>query len=162
MELILCAFPVKKLSAYPAVTIFCFINVPKFYWWQNFTSGASVQYWWDWLDFKLLPMKAYAQETTLSGLKKGRIIMTHSNATRTHKLPLFVIGRSMKYCTFKNLNITTLPVYYKTQKYRNQLRRMYFFFIRKWFKYKFVPQVKKHLTQLKIPTKTAYHLFQET
>nr|XP_046472573.1 jerky protein homolog-like [Neodiprion pinetum] len=66
-----------------------------------------------------LPRKSLAsqEETAARGFKvsKDRVTaMTCANAAGTHKLPLLIIGKSMKPRCFKN--IVTLPVTYNAQK----------------------------------------------
>jgi hypothetical protein len=63
------------------------------------------------------------------------------NASGTHKLPLFVIVTSRKPSAFKNLNLSSLPVYYRAQK----SARMDATLFREWFHEEFVPAVSKHL-----------------
>lgn len=38
-----------------------------------------------------------------------------------HKLPGFVIGKSVKLRAFKNLNVSSFPVYYRVQKSDEQI-----------------------------------------
>ncbi|XP_017796122.1 PREDICTED: tigger transposable element-derived protein 2-like [Habropoda laboriosa] len=98
------------------------------------------------INFKLLPdrMLATPQETTAAGFKtnKERITVAFcTNAAGSHKLPLFVIGKSAKPRAFKNININALPVYYKAQKsvwMNSFLFEEWFFFL---------------LTHLKLPLK---------
>jgi hypothetical protein len=106
------------------------------------------------LNYKLLPNKTFAtpQEKSASGFKvnKERItVALCSNATGTHKMPLFVIGMSAKPRVFKNLNMSSLPVYYRSQK--SAWMDSYLF--KEWFVAQFVPSVKEHLTSLKLPVK---------
>jgi hypothetical protein len=50
-------------------------------------------------------------------MNKERItVALCTNAAGSHKLPLFVIGRSAKPRVLKNVNLNALPVYYKAQK----------------------------------------------
>lgn len=106
------------------------------------------------LNFKLLPKKTFAtaKETSAPGFKasKERItVALCSNASGSHKLPLFVIGKSAKPRAFKNLNMSSLPVYYRAQK--SAWMDSYLF--KEWFESEFVPKVKHHLTSLKLPVK---------
>lgn len=106
------------------------------------------------LNYKLLPKKTFAssQEKSASGFKvnKERItVALCSNASGTHKMPLFVIGKSAKPRAFKNINHSTLPVYYRSQK--SAWMDSYLF--KEWFISQFVPGVKDHLTSLKLPIK---------
>uniref|UniRef100_A0A1B6JVI3 HTH CENPB-type domain-containing protein n=1 Tax=Homalodisca liturata TaxID=320908 RepID=A0A1B6JVI3_9HEMI len=106
------------------------------------------------LSFKLLPRKTFAtpQETSAPGFKtsKDRItVALCSNASGTHKLPLFVIGKAAKPRAFKNINMDALPVYYRSQK--SAWMDTYLF--REWFVCEFVPKVKKHLAKSKLPAK---------
>lgn len=106
------------------------------------------------LNFRLLPRKTFAtpQETSAAGFKvsKERItVALCSNASGTHKIPLFVIGTAAKPRAFKNINMETLPVYYRSQK--SAWMDTYLF--REWFVCEFVPKVKNHLTKLNLPIK---------
>jgi hypothetical protein len=65
------------------------------------------------LNYKMLPQKTLAsnQEKSKSGIKvaKERVtVAACSNASRTHKLPLFVIGTSHKPKDFKRLKFIIL------------------------------------------------------
>lgn len=64
-------------------------------------------------------------------------------------MPLFVIGKSAKQRAFKNLNMTTLQVFYRSQK----LAWMDTYLFRKWFICALVAKVKRHLCALKLPAK---------
>lgn len=62
------------------------------------------------LNFKLLPTKTFAtmQEISAPGFKISKewiAVALSSNASGTHKLPLFVIGKAAKLRAFKNINI---------------------------------------------------------
>jgi hypothetical protein len=61
------------------------------------------------------------------------------NASGTHKLPLFVIGTSRKPRAFKNLNLSSLPVYYRAQKSAWMNATLF----REWFHEEFVPDVSR-------------------
>lgn len=111
------------------------------------------------LNFKLLTEKALAtlQESTATGLKtkKERItVAVCTNAARSHKLPLFVIGKSVKPRDFKNININTLPVYYRAKK----SAWMRSFLFEEWFSNEFVPKAKAYLTYLKLRIKVTSQL----
>lgn len=106
------------------------------------------------LNYKLLPRKTFAtaQETSAPGFKvnKERItVALCSNASGSHKLPLFVIGKSVKPRAFKNLNMNCLPVYYRAQKSAWMDTSLF----KEWFVAEFVPKVKQHLTSLNLPIK---------
>jgi hypothetical protein len=69
----------------------------------------------------MLPEKALAsnQEKSVSRIKvtKERVtVAACSNASGTYKRPLFVVGTSRKPRAFKNLNLSSLPVYHRAQK----------------------------------------------
>lgn len=82
--------------------------------------------------------------------QKDRItLMACSNATGTHKLPLMFIGKAANPRCFKNLNKSSLPVAYFSQK--NAWANCEIF--TKWFYANFVPAVRKHLTEMKLPIK---------
>ena len=83
--------------------------------------------------------------------QKDRItLMACSNATGTHKLPLMFVGKAANPRCFKNINKSALPV-----KCFNP-RRMHGWivaFFSKWFHEEFVPSVRNHLTEMKLPAK---------
>lgn len=103
------------------------------------------------LNHKMLPKKTLASTNeTVAGTKlaKNRLtIATCSNASGDHKLPLFVIGKSKKPRAFKNINMETLPVYYRAQK----SAWMDCFLFKEWFFDAFVPAVKKYLKAKNLP-----------
>lgn len=105
------------------------------------------------LNFKMLPTKTLAASNeSVAGTKlmKDRLTVTPcSNADGTHKLPLFVIGKSKKPRAFKNINPTSLPVYYRNQKCAWMDCNLF----RSWFLDEFVPSVEKHLTEKKLPVR---------
>jgi hypothetical protein len=72
-----------------------------------------------------------------------------SNASGTHKLSLFVIGTSHKPRAFKNLNLSSLPVYYRAQKSVWMDATLF----RVWFHEEFVPAVSRHLKSRNLPEK---------
>ncbi|XP_028649015.2 jerky protein homolog-like [Erpetoichthys calabaricus] len=95
------------------------------------------------LNFKALPTKSLAsqEERSAPGFKmdKQRLtVLACSNASATNKLPLMVIGKSAKPRCFKNMNMNSLPVFYRNQK-KAWLDRALF---KKWFDKQFVPKVK--------------------
>jgi hypothetical protein len=63
-----------------------------------------------------------------------------SNASGTRELLLFVKGTSRKPRAFKNLILSSLPVYYHAQK----LAWMDATLFREWFHEEFVPSVSRH------------------
>ncbi|XP_034938293.1 tigger transposable element-derived protein 4-like [Chelonus insularis] len=94
------------------------------------------------LFLKIMPKRTLASKSEKSAsnrkLAKTRsTIMMCSNASGTHKLPLFVIGKSKSPRCFKN--IKELPVIYKDQAkaWMNQD------LMREWFIDLFLPQVKE-------------------
>ncbi|XP_054256871.1 jerky protein homolog-like [Macrosteles quadrilineatus] len=104
------------------------------------------------LYYKLLPRKTFAAATEMSApgfkVSKDRItVALCSNASGTHKLPLFVIGKSAKPRAFKNLDVSKLPVYYRAQK--SAWMDSYLF--KEWFISEFVPKVKSRLMSSKLP-----------
>lgn len=105
------------------------------------------------LNYKMLPKSTLAAkiEPVLgTKLAKERLtIATCSNASGSHKLPLFVIGKSKKPRAFKNLNMATLPVYYRNQSSAWMDCALF----KEWFFLEFVPAVKKHLKSKNLPTR---------
>ncbi|KAG8201261.1 hypothetical protein JTE90_016748 [Oedothorax gibbosus] len=105
------------------------------------------------LYYRMLPSKTLAsiKEASAPGYKKSKERVTVSlcsNATGTHKLPVMLIGKSAKPRAFKNINIKSLPVHYRSSKsaWMNQQ-------FKDWFHSEFVPAVKKHLGSQKLPMK---------
>ncbi|VEN43486.1 unnamed protein product [Callosobruchus maculatus] len=105
------------------------------------------------LNFKMLPTKTLAasnESVTGTKLMKDRITVAPcSNADGTHKLPLFVIGKSKKPRAFKNLNPSSLPVYYRNQKSAWMDCNLF----KSWFFDEFVPSVEKNLKEKKLPAR---------
>ena len=92
------------------------------------------------LHFKALPKKSLTskKEECAPGFKmsKERVtVLARSNAMGTDKLPLMVIGNSIKQRAFINLNTKSLPVYYRSQR-RAWINATLF---KKWFETQFVP-----------------------
>lgn len=106
------------------------------------------------LNYKLLPTKTFAGnfEKSATGFKtnKDRVtIAVCSNASGTHKLPLFVIGKSTNPRAFKNVNRDALPVYYRSQTAAWMNSNL----CQDWFFSQFVPQVEKYLKNKNLPSK---------
>lgn len=96
------------------------------------------------LNFRALPTKSLASkaEDHARGFKmsKDRVtLLACSNAAGNHKLPLMLIGNSAKPRCFKNVNISSLPVYYKSQKKAWMDGKLF----KEWFHHQFVPAVKR-------------------
>jgi hypothetical protein len=64
-----------------------------------------------------------------------------SNASGTHKLPLFVTGTTSKPRAFKNLNLSSLPVYYRAQMSAWMDATLF----TEWFHEEFLTAVSRHL-----------------
>lgn len=106
------------------------------------------------VNYKMLPKKTFVatHEKSAPGFKlnKERItVALCTNAAGTHKIPLLVIGKSVKPRAFKHLNLSTLPVYYRAQK--SAWMDAYLF--KEWFITEFVPKVKNYLKSQKLPIK---------
>ena len=106
------------------------------------------------LNFKLLPKQTFAMadEKSAPGMKVNKERLTValcSNAAGTHKIPLFVIGKSKKPRVFKHVNMEALPVYYRSQKSAWMDSHLF----KEWFITQFIPKVKSHLINLKLPVK---------
>lgn len=105
------------------------------------------------LNYKMLPNKTLASSNdSVAGTKliKDRLtIAPCSNADGTHKLPLFVIGKSKKPRAFKNINLSSLPVYYRSQKSAWMDSNLF----KSWFIDEFVPSVEKYLKQKNLPVR---------
>uniref|UniRef100_A0A1B6M052 DDE-1 domain-containing protein n=1 Tax=Graphocephala atropunctata TaxID=36148 RepID=A0A1B6M052_9HEMI len=99
----------------------------------------------------MLPKRTLAaQNECITGTKlaKDRItIALCSNANGSHKMPLFVIGKSKKPRAFKNINMASLPVYYRNQKSAWMDSALF----KEWFFDQFVPAVTKHLEDKNLP-----------
>lgn len=96
------------------------------------------------LNFKALPTKSLASKEELSApgfkINKERLtILACSNATATHKLPLMVIGKSAKPRALKNINMNSLPVFYRNQNKAWMNSNLF----KEWFETQFVPSVTR-------------------
>jgi hypothetical protein len=105
------------------------------------------------LFWKLLPNKTLtpAFEKTASGQKKFKdriTVLTCVNACGTHKLKLLLIGKSVHPRCFKHINLSALPLIYCSQKAWMTSAQF-----EEWFHQHFVPSVKQHLTDKKLPHK---------
>ncbi|MFS1564304.1 MAG: hypothetical protein ACL7AX_13000 [Candidatus Arsenophonus phytopathogenicus] len=94
------------------------------------------------LCWKALPNRTLAsrRESAAPGHKtsKDRItVMTCSNSSGTHKIPLLVVGKSNKPRAFKN--VKNLPVKYMSQKKAWMTTSLFV----KWYDECFIPEVKK-------------------
>lgn len=95
------------------------------------------------LNWKALPKMSFASRQESEGvldckISKERVtIMTCTNASGTHKLPVLLIEKEKKPQCFKN--ITSLPVTYAAQK-RGWMDSILFL---DWFKNNFIKNVKK-------------------
>lgn len=107
------------------------------------------------LNFKMLPTKTFvsSRETSSApGFKKNKERITVGvccNAAGSHKIPLFVIGKSAKPRAFKHTNLSSLPVYYRSQKSAWMNSNLF----EEWFNSEFVPKVKAHLKSKNLPMK---------
>ncbi|KAF2899297.1 hypothetical protein ILUMI_06877 [Ignelater luminosus] len=105
------------------------------------------------LNYKMLPNKTLAASNeTVAGTKliKDRLtIAPCSNGDGSHKLSLFVIGKYKKPRAFKNINLSSLPVYFRNQK----SAWMDYHLFKSWFFDEFVPSVEKDLKQKKLPVR---------
>ncbi|GFV62728.1 tigger transposable element-derived protein 2 [Trichonephila clavipes] len=104
------------------------------------------------LTFRALLKKSLASQDEKSAqgykMSKDRVtLMACSNAFGNHKLPLMVIGKSAKPRAFKNVNMKSLPVYYRSQK-KAWMNAMLF---KEWFHDQFVPAVKKFNKENDLP-----------
>ncbi|GFV54804.1 jerky protein homolog-like [Trichonephila clavipes] len=104
------------------------------------------------LNFRALPKKSLASQDEKSApgykMSKDRVtLMACSNAFGNHKLPLMVIGKSAKPRAFKNVNMKSLPVYYRSQK-KAWMNAMLF---KEWFHDQFVPAVRKFNKENDLP-----------
>ena len=104
--------------------------------------------------YKMLPSKTLASksEREASTIKKPKervTLMTCSNATGMHKLPLVVIGKAENPRCFKNINKKALPVHYYSQKNAWMDTRIFL----EWFHNQFVPAVTKYLGEKGFPAK---------
>lgn len=106
------------------------------------------------INWKRLPAKTLVtnDEKSASGYKLNKERITVglcSNASGTHKLPPFMIGKYEKPRAFKNLNLKSLPVYYTHQR----SAWMNCFLFKTWIENEFAPKVKIYLTTLNLPMK---------
>ncbi len=106
------------------------------------------------LCYRMLPTKTLAarREKDASAMKKQKervTLMSCSNATGKHKLPLMVIGKAANPRCFKNVNRQALPVQYCNQK--NAWMDSHIF--SDWFHQQFVPAVTKYLKERGVTVK---------
>ncbi|GFX90080.1 jerky protein homolog-like [Trichonephila clavipes] len=106
------------------------------------------------LNFRALPKKSLASQDEKSApgykMSKDRVtLMACSNAFGNHKLPLMVIGKSAKPRDFKNVNMKSLPVNYRSQKKKKAWMNAMLF--KEWFHDQFAPAVKKFNKENDLP-----------
>lgn len=111
------------------------------------------------LFYKMMPGKTLASkiDDAAKGYKKNKdriTLLVCSNATGRHKLPLLLIGKSAKPRAFKNVNMESLPVIYRSQKSAWMNSKLF----KDWFFENFVPNVEKHLRELGLPSKAILFL----
>jgi hypothetical protein len=116
---------------------------------QIYNADESGLYW------KCLPTRtlAFKKEVSAPGYKASKerlTIMTCSNATGTHMLPLLVIGKAKKPRSFKGTEAKNLPVNYYHNKKSAWMNSEIF---KLWFDNDFVPQVRKYLKSNDLPQK---------
>lgn len=104
------------------------------------------------LNFKALPTKSLAsqEESSAPGHKMNKqrlTVLACSNVTGTNKLPLMVIGKAAKPRALKNLNMNSLPVFYRNQSNSWMSGPLF----KEWFDKKFVPSVKKFNEENELP-----------
>lgn len=90
----------------------------------------------------MLPNKTLAASNdTLAGTKlmKDKLIITHG----IHKFPLFIIDKSKKHRAFKNINLSSMSVYYCKKKSVWMDCNL----LKSWFIDEFVPSIEKDLKQ---------------
>ncbi|GBO17835.1 Jerky -like [Araneus ventricosus] len=73
------------------------------------------------LYYRMLPTKTLAsrKEAAAPGYKRSKDRVTVSlcgNAAGMHKLPVMLIGKSVKPTAFKNVNVESLPAHYRALK----------------------------------------------
>ena len=95
------------------------------------------------LNWKSLPRKSLASKRELAApgfkVSKERVtVMVCANASRTHRLPLLVIGKSKKPRCFKN--VACIPTVYKAQKSAWMNSELF----SEWYAKEFVPTVKRY------------------
>lgn len=106
------------------------------------------------LMFRQLPKTALIEKSRKSApgfkVNKERItVLACANASGSHKLPLFVIGKSRKPRAFKHINVSELPVKYGSQNSAWMTKTLF----EEWFFQDFVPQVREHLRNNNLPEK---------
>lgn len=113
---------------------------------QIYNADESGLFW------KLLPQRTLAHQAEASApgrkMSKERLtFMPCCNASGSHKMRLFVLGKSQKPRAFGS---EPLPVKYQGQKKAWVTREIF----RDWFYMDFVPEVRKRMRQLNLETKT--------
>lgn len=112
---------------------------------QIYNADESGLFW------KLLPQRTLAHQAEASApgrkMSKQRLtFMLCCNASGTHKMRLFVLGKSQKPRAFGS---EPLPVKYRGQKKAWVTREIF----RDWFYMDFVPEVRKRMQQLNLETR---------
>lgn len=106
------------------------------------------------LNYKMLPNSTLASknEAAAPGYKKSKervTILACANYSGRHKLPLMMIGKSVKPRAFKHVAPNALPVYYKNQKSAWMDAALF----KNWFFEQFVPKTEKFLKKNRLPRK---------
>lgn len=106
------------------------------------------------LNFKSLPTKSLASklESSAPGFKMNKerlTVLACSNAAATNKIPLLVIGKAAKPRALKNINMNSLPVFYRNQKKAWMNGDLF----KEWFEKQFVPSVTKFNNENGLPNK---------
>lgn len=106
------------------------------------------------LYFRMLPNKTLTshKERPAAGRKKQMERVTLNicaNASGTSKLPLHIIGKSIKPRCFKNCNMETIPIRYSAQKNSWMTSPIF----KSWFHELFVPHIKHKLSAIGQPEK---------
>ncbi len=81
------------------------------------------------------------QPKILRNLKIGLLFLATTNGTGTFRLPLLLIGKSKCPRTLKNVNLSALPLIYKSQKKAWMDSAIF----KSWFFEHFVPSVASYL-----------------
>ncbi|GAB0086706.1 LOW QUALITY PROTEIN: jerky protein homolog-like [Sergentomyia squamirostris] len=106
------------------------------------------------LNYRKLPNKTLVEKARKSApgfkINKERVsVLACANATGSHKMPLFVIGKAAKPRAFRNVDNSDLPVKYGSQNSSWMTKGLF----RDWYFTDFVPQVKDYLESQGLPEK---------
>ena len=117
---------------------------------QLYCADESLLYW------NSLPIRALFCSSQNDVLDYHRLqdkvtLLTCTNSSGSHKLPVLLLGKSNDPESLKLLDMTNLSVEYAFQKHASMSSVIF----TNWFKTRFVPEVEKHLISQGLPLRAA-------